>query len=116
MFPWNIFPSSVNIEETRVNIIHRQFLASQVHSVDIENISNVFIDTFLFFTTLTIVSKTFEENNIKITNLRKEEADLARRLIEGLRMFIDRNIDTSKYSIKELINKLLGLSATKTVF
>ena len=116
MFPWNIFPSSINIEETRVNIIHRQFFASQVHSVDIESISNIFIDTFLFFTTLTIVSNTFEENNIKVMNLRKKEADLARKLIEGLRMFKEKDIDTSKYSTGELIDKLVGLSTTKTVF
>lgn len=116
MFPWDIFPSTINVEETRVNIIHRQFFASQVHSVDIENISNVFIETFLFFTTLTIVSNTFEENNIKVVKLRKKEADLARRLIEGLRMFKEKDIDTSKYSAKELTEKLKELSTTKTVF
>lgn len=116
MFPWDIFQSSVNVEETRVNVIHRQFFASQVHSVDIEDISNVFIDTFLFFTTLTIVSNTFEENNIKVMKLRKKEADLARRLIEGLRMFKEKDIDTSKYSAKELIDELENLSTTKTMF
>jgi hypothetical protein len=116
MFPWDIFPSTVNVEETRLNIIHRQFFASQVHSVDIKDISNVFIDTFLFFTTLTIVSNTFEENNVKVMNLRKKEADLARRLIEGLRMFREKDIDTSKYSIKELVDKLEELSTTKTMF
>ena len=116
MFPWDIFTSSVNVEETRVTIIHRQFFASQVHSVDIKNISNIFIDTFLFFTTLTIVSKTFEENNVKVMKLRKKEADQARRIIEGLRMFIEKDIDTSKYTTKELIDKLDELSTTETVF
>lgn len=116
VFPWDIFPSTINVEETRVNIIHRQLFASQVHSVDIKNISNVFIDTDLFFATLTIVSSTFEENNIKIMKLRKKEANLARRMIEGLRMFMERDIDTSKYTTEELIDKLKDLSTTKTVF
>ncbi len=116
MFPWDIFPNTINVEETRVTIIHRQLFASQVHSVDIKYISNVFIDTDLFFAALTIVSTTFEENNIKIMKLRKKEAILARRIIEGLRMFIERDIDTSKYTNAELVDKLKELSTTKTVF
>lgn len=116
MFPWDIFPSTINIEETRVTVIHRQLFSSQVHSVDIKNISNVFIDTDLFFAAITIVSSTFEENNIKIMKLRRKEANLTRRVIEGLRMFIERDIDTSKYTNEELINKLKELSTTKTVF
>ena len=116
VFPWAFFPDSINVEETRVTVIQRQLFASQVHSVDIKNISNVFIDNDIFFTALTIVSKTFEENNIRIMKLRKKEADLTRRLIEGLRMFIEKDIDTSKYSTEELVSKLEELSTTKTVF
>ena len=115
MFPWDIFPNTINVEETRVTIIYRQLFASQVHSVDIKSISNIFIDTDLFFAALTIVSSTFEENNIKIMKLRKKEAILTRRIIEGLRMFIEKDIDTSKYSIPELVNKLKELSTTETI-
>ncbi len=116
MFPWDIFPNTINVEETRVTVIHRQLFSSQVHSVDIKNISNVFIDTDLFFAALTIVSATFEENNIKIMKLRKNQAILTRRIIEGLRMFIEKDIDTSKYTTADLINKLKELSTTTTVF
>jgi hypothetical protein len=116
MFPWDIFPNTINVEERRVTIIHRQWWASQVHSVDIKNISNVFIDTDLFFAALTIVSSTFEENNIKIMKLRKKEAVLTRRIIEGMRMFIEKDIDTSRYTIVELVNKLKELSTTETIF
>jgi hypothetical protein len=48
--------------------------------------------------------------------LRKKEADLTRRLIEGMRMFIEKDIDTSKYTTEELVVKLEELSTTKTVF
>ena len=116
VFPWDLFPDSINVEETRVTVIQRQLFASQVHSVDIKSISNVFIDNYIFFTALTIVSSTFEENKIKIMKLRKKEADLTRRLIEGMRMFIEKDIDTSKYTTEELVVKLEELSTTKTVF
>ncbi len=116
MFPWDIFPSTINVEETRITVIKRQLFSSQVHSVDIKSISNVFIDTSLFFTTLTIISSTFEENKIKIMRLRKKQAILVRRAIEGLRVLAEQDIDTSQYSIEELLNKLKELSTTKTVF
>lgn len=116
MFPWDFFANTINVEETRVTIIHRQLFASQVHSVDIKSISNVFIDTDLFFASLTIVSATFKENSIKIMKLRKNQAILTRRIIEGMRMFIEKDIDTSKYSTEELVSKLKELSTTKTIF
>lgn len=113
---FNLFPDTINIEESRVTIIIRNFfLSSQVHSVDIKDISNIFINTAPFFAQLVIVSKTFTENEIKMKNLRKEEAIMARRIIEGLRTFESKQIDTSIFSTKELVAKLEELSTTEIV-
>ena len=74
-FPFDFFPDAINIEEGRVTVVTRDsFFSSHVHSVDIKDISNVFINMTPFFAQLVIVSKTFTENEIKIENLRKEEA------------------------------------------
>ncbi|MBP6045037.1 hypothetical protein KBC14_03510 [Candidatus Woesebacteria bacterium] len=62
-----------------------------------------------------IVSSTFMENSIKINTLRKKQAILTRRIIEGLRMFIQKDIDTSEYSVLELVNQLKELSKTETI-
>ncbi len=86
-----------------------------MYSVDIKDISNIFINTAPFFVQLVIVSKTFTENEIRIKNLRKEEAVFVRRLIEGLRIFGNKQIDTSIYTKEELITKLEELSTTKIV-
>ncbi len=115
-FPFNLFPETVNIEEGRITIIHRSFFSSsQVHSVDLKDISNIFINTAPFFAQLVIVSKTFTENEIRINGLRKEEAVFARRIIEGLRVFENKQIDTSNYSKEDLIAKLQELSTTEIV-
>jgi hypothetical protein len=50
-FPFDIFPDTVNIEESRVTIVRRRLLSSSAHSIDIRNISNVFINSSLFFFT-----------------------------------------------------------------
>lgn len=115
VFPLDIFPNIINVEATRITIITRQLFTSQVRSVDVKNISNVFIDLGFLFATLTIVSDTFIENEIKINNLWRKEAILARRIIEGLRMFVKEDIDTTNYTVEELISKLKELSTTKIV-
>lgn len=114
-FPFDIFPDVVNVEEGRITIIKRHLLSSEVHSVDIKDISNVFINTTFFFSQLVIISKTFEENEIKIRNLRTREAVFVRRIIEGLRVFESKQIDTYNYTKEELIAKLEELSTTGIV-
>lgn len=115
-FPIDLFPDTINIEEGRITVIARNFfLSSQVHSVDVKDISNIFINVAPFFAQLVIVSKTFNENEIRINNLRKKEAVFARRIIEGLRTFENKQIDTSIYTKEELVAKLEELSATEIV-
>lgn len=106
IFPWDFFPSTINVEESRVTFIFRQFFASQSHSVDIQDISNVFIESSFLFSTLQIVSKTYVQNDIKIGNLNKEQAIKVRMIIEGLRTLIGHNLNTSSYNVSELVSKI----------
>jgi hypothetical protein len=115
-FPFDLFPDTINIEEGRITIITRTFfLSSRVHSVDIKDVSNIFVNIAPFFAQLVIISKTFEENEVRIKNLRKDEAVFARRIIEGLRLFASKQIETSNYTVRELLAKLQELSTTEIV-
>ncbi|HUC95078.1 MAG TPA: hypothetical protein VMR19_03720 [Candidatus Saccharimonadales bacterium] len=115
-FPFKLFPDTINIEEGRVTIITRTFfLSSRVHSVDIKDVSNIFINVAPFFAQLVIVSKTFMENEIKVNDLKKDDAVFARRIVEGLRTFENKQIDTSNYTVKDLLVKLEELSTTQIV-
>jgi hypothetical protein len=113
--PFDLFPDILNIEEERITIINRHMLSSEVHSVDIKNISNILINNSILFSQLVIISKTFEENEIKIGNLKTKDAVFARRIIEGLRIFENEQIETSGYAKDELIAKLEELSTTEIV-
>lgn len=115
IFPWDLFPTSIIVEETRLTIIHRQLFSSQAYSVDIKNISNIFINTSILFAQLVIVSDTFAKNQIAVDRLWKKDAIFIRRIIEGLRMFVSKDIDTTGYGRKELIDKLRELSTTGIV-
>ncbi|MDO8260311.1 MAG: hypothetical protein Q7T50_02290 [Candidatus Magasanikbacteria bacterium] len=115
VFPVDFFPDTINVEATRVNIIRRSLFFSEVHSVDIKDITNVFLSQSLFFASLAIVSKTFVENQFKISRLWKKDAVEVRRIIEGLRMIARADIDMNNYSVEELTRKLKELSSTEIV-
>lgn len=115
IFPFDFFPNTINVEATRVNIIRRALFFSEVHSVDIKDISNVFLTQSLFFASLIIVSRTFKENEIKISKLWAKNAVEVRRIIEGLRMIVKADIDMNNYTVEELNNKLKELSSTEIV-
>lgn len=106
LFPWDFFPNTIRVEESRVTFIFRQFLSSQSHSIEIKDISNVFIEESLFFATIQVVCRTYVQNDIKIGNLYKKKAVKVQRIIEGLRIFREHNINTSNYEIDELIAKI----------
>jgi len=114
LFPWDFFPNTIDVEESRVTFIFRQFLASQSHSVDIKDISNVFIQSSLFFAKLQIVSRTYVQNDITIGHLNSKKAQRVQMVIEGLRTFVENKIDTSNYEIKELIAKIEEFHKNKT--
>lgn len=114
-FPFDLFPNTINVEEGRITIINRHLFSSEVHSIDIKNISNIFINQTIFRSQLIIISRTYEENEIKIRNLITREAIFCRRIIEGLRIFVSKEIDTFNFTREELLAKLLELSETKIV-
>lgn len=115
VWPFDLFPNIINVEEGRITIVKRHYFSSEVHSVDIKDISNILINNAFFFSQLEIVSRTFEVNQVRIKFLRNKEAVLIRRIIEGLRVFASKDIDTSRYSKEALIAKLKELSTTEIV-
>lgn len=106
LFPWDIFPNTIDVEESRVTLKFNQFLSSQSHSIDVKDISNVFIESSLFFATLQIISRTYTQNDTKIRFLNKTKAEKVQNIIEGLRTFAENNVNTSHYEIDELIAKI----------
>lgn len=115
LFPWTLFPNTIEVEESRVTFIFRQLWASQSHSVNIKDISNVIIQSSPFFATLQIVSRTFVENDITIGHLETKKAHRVQMIIEGLRTFAEHNIDTSNYEVNELIAKIEEFYKNKTI-
>jgi hypothetical protein len=112
LFP-GLFKNTIEIEESRIIFIFKQPFTFQSHSIDIADISNVFIESALFFANMQVVSRTYTQNNITIGYLNKSEAKRTRMIIEGLRTFSRAKIDTSVYERDELVKKLEELHTTR---
>jgi hypothetical protein len=107
VFPFDFFPDHIIIDAKKVSIVIRQFFWSErVHSVMIETISDVFVDTSPFFSALKIVDKNFQQNVIEIRFLHKKEAARARRIIQGLMVAVSETLDVTHMNPEELIPRL----------
>ena len=48
-FPFDLFPDSLVVDENKVSIIHRDFMTEHVHSILIEDITDITVNTSIFF-------------------------------------------------------------------
>ncbi len=101
-----LFKDTIEVEESRVIFVFKQPFTFQSHTLDISDISNVFIESAFFFAKMQIVSRTFVLNDITIHYLNKNKAEKVRKIIEGLRTFKLAKIDTSVYEVDELLQKI----------
>lgn len=109
IFPFDIFPTRLIIEESRLSVQFRSFFATgQLYQIDIKDISNVHVEYALWFASLKIMSRTLSNNVLSLTNLYRKEAIKAKAMIEGLRIFLNENVDTSLFEIDELKEKLVS--------
>ena len=105
--PLDPFPNEIIIDINKVNIIFRYFFRSQhIHSIYIKDISDIIVETSLFFSTLSLVDVGFTENSIDINYLKTDEALKARRIIQGLIIAHKNGIDFSKTEIPNLRDSL----------
>jgi hypothetical protein len=106
VFPFEFFPDEIVIDPYKVNIVSREFFASErIHSIAIKEISDVLIDTGPFFAALKIIDKNFIENTIVVRYLKKQEALKARRIIQGIMIANKEELDIAKLEVDELAEK-----------
>ncbi len=94
VFPFKFFPTKLIIDVHRVIVIEQTFLfADTIRSIPIQNIQYVRCDRALLFGSLCIRSYGFSDREVVIKHLWNKDALCARRLIEGLIICYEENID-----------------------
>jgi hypothetical protein len=108
--PLNPFPNKVIVDINKVTIIYKYFfLSKQVHSVFVKDISDVLVETSLFYATLKIIDVGYTDNSIDINHLSTEDAVHARKVIQGLIVAHKHGLDLSKIETANLVEKLAEL-------
>lgn len=114
VFPFNFFPDDLIVDETKVSI-HTNFFfySKEVRSIDFKDIFNVVVQQGVFFATLEIVDRYFSHQVIKVKFLKKKEAIVARKIIQGMIIAKKEGIETHSIPMGELIKKLSKIGRTR---
>lgn len=102
---FDFVPDKLVVDENKVTIIHKDFWGIRsIHSILIENISYVEVVTGVLSATLHLTDSTNsrEPIHLSISNLPRDKAVRARKLIQGLVQARKTNIDFSTFTPREL--------------
>lgn len=112
IFPFDFFPDTLVIDESKVNIIHRIFFfTDEIQSILVPHIKDVLIDNSLLFSTLLILPDGFSENWVSIEHLWKKDAVRARRIILGLLVGYKEGVDITKVETENFAKKIEALGS-----
>jgi hypothetical protein len=114
VFPFDLFPTEISIEDHRLNIISKRFFATgELRTVSIQDIFEVAVSTDLFFAALRIGARVFTDGTIQVNFLRKSEAIRFQQILEGLRVLTQEGVDTTIMETTELIGKIEDIGRIK---
>ncbi len=115
VFPIDFFPDTLVVNSNKISVTTRfSFFSKQVHSLLISDVLTAIVEEGIFFATLRVVDRQFNQETITVEHLFKSDAKRARRLIEGLVIATKEKIDFSKIPTGELKTMLEKIGQTKT--
>lgn len=107
IFPFDLFPDEILIDENKVDIVSGNFFYSKdIYSIPIQNISGVNSSFDLFFGQLRIEAWGLNKVPQPIKFLSKKDALEARRILSGLIMANNEEIDLRDIPLHEAKMKL----------
>lgn len=103
VFPFNLFPDTIKIDREKVIIIERTFFKiAKVKNIQLHDIQTIEADVGPFFGSLSITTKQNIQNIFRINFLTRKEAMDAQKIIQGIVVAIQKELDYSRISTIEL--------------
>lgn len=109
LFPFDLFPDTLIVDEHKVTIIHRNlFGVCEVHSVLISDITDVVVYTTLFLSSLIIIDSSNYRFPIDITirYLLTADAFKAREIIQGLIAAHRQHVELDQIPYQEVVDRV----------
>lgn len=113
VFPFKFFPTTIIVDLQKVSIINTLFFFSKQRvSIPISEIFVIECDTNLFFATLRIKDKRFEQLPTQIDFLPKEQAKEIHTIIQGLMTVYDQQLNIEGLSTEEIKENVEKIGST----
>ncbi len=113
VWPFDFFPNTVTIDSEKLTVKFREFyFSSEIRSVYLKDITQIYVDSGPLFATMIISDQFTMASNttrIRIPYLKKNEAQKARRIVEGLIIAYKQHINIENLKDNNLVEKLEDL-------
>ncbi len=114
VFPFTFFPTTVVVRPDKVDIIFQEFFWSEhIHTTMVQDITDITVQTSLFFGTLIITDQGFHDKTITVSYLKKSDALNLRRIIQGLVVLKNEKVDATYIEKDLLIERLHQLGQAR---
>lgn len=106
VFPFDLFPTKIILDRSKLTIIYNNFLTRYLQTILIPNVLNIVIEEAVILSNLLITDRLIPQETISVPNLSKRNAQRIRRLVQGLLIAQQKNVDVAKIDTNELLEKL----------
>lgn len=113
VFPFQIFPSVLTVEKTKIIFIRYYFLGHHAESMLINNISSVKLENAFFLSSIEIVNNIPSSPKIVIPYLPSKKAREVVEIIQGLMIAYETKTDVTKIDNEELLIPMQKIGSTK---
>lgn len=113
VFPFQIFPSVLSVEKTKIIFIRYFFLGHQAESMLINNISSVKLENAYFLSSIEIVNNIPYSPKIVIPYLPSREAREVVEIIQGLMIAYETKTDVTNITSEDLVDPMKKIGSTK---
>jgi hypothetical protein len=113
MFPFDLFPTRIIVDKAKVSIVNSLFfLSKEVQSLPIKDIFNVTVDSGPLFAQVTIAERMAGHAPVIVRKLPVQAAFKLRRIIQGLIIATNQNLDLQSLSVSEQLSQIETLGST----
>lgn len=108
VFPFTLFPDTITIDRTKLTVAHRTFFrVAEVMSIRVEDVLNITANVGPFFGSVKIATRFFDtEKPYEVDYLTRDDTLRIKRIMQGYIIAMQRKIDCSALTSKELARML----------
>lgn len=114
VFPFRLFPCVITVDREKITISDQFFfLSKRVDNLLTKDIVSITSTENGFFSNITIVSGMRMNKEFSISHLKKDEAKKLRRIVEGILIASQEEIDLNNIPYRQLAHKLEEIGASR---